>query len=246
MKIWAIGDLHLSFAIPNKEMSVFGNKWQKHYEKIAADWDHKVSQDDIVLIPGDISWAMKMEDVAADLQWIHERPGTKVMIRGNHDYWWDTIAKVRKILPPSIYALGNDAICLQDIAIAGARLWDSDEYQFGEVIDMQPRPSTLPEEKKIDENEKIFVRELGRLRMSLEAMPKIAKMKIVLTHYPPIGLDLKESRVSKLLEEYGISYCIFGHLHSIKEGIELFGERNGVKYCLVSCDYLHFQLQRIL
>lgn len=237
-------------------MHVFGPKWQRHYEKIAAHWQEHVVPEDIVLIPGDISWALKQEEVLADLAWIHALPGTKVMIRGNHDYWWDTIAKVRKILPLSIYAIGNDAITLQGIVFAGARLWDSPEYRFDTVIDMQPRPTsavvkTGEEEKELEEkqkrdNEKVFIRELGRLKLSLDAMPKDADLKIVLTHYPPIGLDLHESSASRLIESYGASHVVFGHLHSIKEGLTLFGSTRGVSYHLCSCDYLDFKLIKIV
>ncbi len=247
MNIWAIADLHLSFATPNKEMSIFGPRWQRHYEKIAAHWDTVVSHDDIVLIPGDISWAMKQQDAMADLMWIHERPGTKVIIRGNHDYWWESVAKVRKILPSSIHAIGHDAICIQGVAFAGARLWDTEEYHFQSIIDFKPRNETPQEknEKDIQQDEKIFQRELGRLKMSLDAIPKAATYKIVLTHYPPIGLELRDSHASKLIEQYGVSHCVFGHLHSIKPGLELFGEKNNIRYHLVSCDYVGFKLQRI-
>src|SRR4029077_20470111 len=109
MHIWAIGDLHLSFGCKSKEMHVFGESWLDHHEKIRTVWDSVVAPDDLVLIPGDISWAMHIEEAMADLEWIDKRPGFKVMIKGNHDYWWHAIGKVRKALPKSIHAIYNDA-----------------------------------------------------------------------------------------------------------------------------------------
>ncbi len=239
--IWAIGDLHFSFGTPGKEMDIFGQEWHKHYEKIATSWDASVSPEDLVLIPGDISWAMTLEEAMPDLEWIHKRPGTKVMIRGNHDYWWNSISKVRKVLPSSVHVIWNDAFLWNDVAVAGTRLWDNPEYSF------TPYVNHKGERKEVSqEDEKIFQRELGRLKMSLAAMSPQAKHKIVMTHYPPIGADLKESCVSKMLEEAQVPLCIFGHLHSMKKDIVLFGKKNGVEYHLVSCDFLNFQLFKLM
>lgn len=245
MNIFAIGDLHLSFGVPGKDMAVFGSNWKDHYNTIAAHWDLVVSKDDLVLLPGDISWAMKSEDVAKDLAWIEERPGIKIMIRGNHDYWWDTIQKVRKILPPSIRAIGNDALSINGVSIGGTRLWDSSEYNFAPYIDM--RPNTVQKEEVLaHDDDKIFVREIGRLKMSLQAMDKSAQTKIILTHYPPIGADLSSSIASQLFEDFGVNHVVFGHLHSLKPDLSMFGSKNGVHYHLVSADYLHFKLLKIL
>lgn len=135
--IWAIGDLHFSFGIQGKEMSVFGPEWINHHEKIKDYWDAHVKPEDLVLIPGDISWAMRLEEAIADLNWIHERPGTKLIIRGNHDYWCQTASKVRKVLPSSIHLIWHDAFHWNDVSICGTRLWDSPEYDFGAYIEMK-------------------------------------------------------------------------------------------------------------
>jgi uncharacterized protein len=247
MTIWAIGDLHLSFGCKDKEMNVFGENWRNHYEKIQKDWDSRVKPDDLVLIPGDISWAMHLEHAAADLDWIDARPGCKVMIKGNHDYWWHSIGKVRKVLPKSIHAIYNDAFLWNDVAIAGTRLWDSTEYDFARYIDFKPRSNqTKPAVDTKDEDKKIFERELLRLDMSLKAMNKDAKVKIVMTHYPPIGADLKPSSVSKMMEEAHIQHVLFGHLHSVHKGALPFGMKDGVHYHLTSCDYLDFTLLKVL
>jgi len=247
MKVWAIADLHLSFGCQGKEMDIFGPEWKAHYEKIALSWDESVAKEDLVLLAGDISWAMYPEEARKDLEWIEKRPGLKVMIRGNHDYWWQSASKVRKILPPSIRALSNDAINFEHVAICGTRLWDSPEYSFGSYVNQKETLGVLKmKEAASPDDEKIFQREIGRLKLSLEAMNKEASIKICMTHYPPIGATLEDSTVSKLLEQYGVTYCIFGHLHSLKSNLKLFGEKNGISYLLTSCDYLDFKLQKVV
>ena len=247
MSIWAIADLHLSFGTPGKEMDIFGGDWKGHAEKIAADWREKVKNDDLVLIPGDISWAKDLEGAAADLNWIAALPGTKVMIRGNHDYWWDSISKLRKALPPSMHAIANDAFHWGDVSIAGTRLWDTSEFTFKDYIDFKEMPTTKAKTEKStpEEDEKIFKREVMRLEMSLKLLNPQAKKKIVMTHYPPISADLQDSCVSKLLEQAHVDACVFGHLHSVKPGSSLFGTKNGVDYHFVACDWLGFKMKKI-
>lgn len=245
MRIWAIGDLHLSFGVENKSMDVFGPNWESHAEKIAAHWKQTIGPDDLVLIPGDISWAMRLEEAAADLRWIDALPGTKVMIKGNHDYWWGSLKKIAEALPPSIHIIQNNAFHWKEAAIGGARLWDTPEYAFQEFVEFRenPRVKAAAVEELVQEelSQKIFDRELERLKMSLKAMRPDAKIRIAMTHYPPIGADMKPSRAAQILEQNNIQICVFGHLHNIKSGLSLFGERSGIRYILASCDYLRFQ-----
>lgn len=248
MAIWAIADLHLSFGVPNKAMDVFGSEWIDYANKIEKNWRAQISPDDLVLIAGDISWAMHPEEAVPDLKWIHKLPGTKVILRGNHDYWWTSLSKLEKILPSSIHLIQNNAFFWNDFAIAGARLWDTSEYSFGDYIDFQPnaRANLTEKVKDISEAEKIFQRELNRLELSLKCLEKQPeKIRIVMTHYPPISADLKESVAARLLERYRIRVCVFGHLHRVKRGMPLFGEKNGVRYVLTSCDYLDFNPVKI-
>ncbi len=245
MRIWAIGDLHLSFGVKNKSMDYFGPEWVGHAEKIAQHWRSVVAKEDLVLIPGDISWAMRVEEVIPDLQWIHELPGTKLLLKGNHDYWWGSLAKIAPVLPPSVHLLQNNAFHWKEATIGGARLWDSPEYSFGQFVDYKenPRAKKDPEEAiQEDLSEKIFERELQRLELSLSQLNPEAPYRIAMTHYPPISHDLKPSRASAILEKHRIGRCVFGHLHNLKAGYNLFGEKNGVTYVLSSCDYLRFQL----
>lgn len=250
MRIFAIGDLHLSFGVANKSMDVFGPRWEGHAKKIADHWQSLIHPDDLVLIPGDISWAMKVEEAVADLQWIDSLPGTKVMIKGNHDFWWDSLKKITSILPPSIHLIQNNAFHWKEVAIGGARLWDTPEYSFGEYIEFQenPRqkkPETTEELIQEEFSEKLFNRELERLANSLKAMSKDAKIRIAMTHYPPIGAKLEPSRAAQILEQYQINACVFGHLHNLKTKLP-FGEKNGVRYLLTSCDTIDFTPVQII
>jgi len=247
MAVWAIGDLHLSFGTPDKEMDIFGPEWKAHHEKIQSSWDSLITEEDLVLIPGDISWAMREEEAIPDLEWIHKRPGTKVMIKGNHDYWWGSATKVRKILPKSIHIISNDAFLFQDIAVGGARLWDSPQYNFSQYIEKKEAPKKMKEELfSLDENNRIFEREAHRLLLSVTAMNKDARVKIVMTHYPPISADLQDSVISQILANEHIDHVVFGHLHSLKKGQKLFGKKGNVSYHLVSADWLDFVPVRIL
>lgn len=247
-KIWALADLHLSFGVKDKSMEFFGPQWSDWTKRIEKNWIELIQDEDLVLIPGDISWAMKVEEAVLDLEWIHALPGQKVIIRGNHDYWWSSLAKVEKILPSSIHLIQNNAFDWKDVSIAGARLWDSSEYQFGEYIQYVDNPrskklSSVDDNEK--ENERLFNRELERLETSLKCLNKNAKYKICMTHYPPISGNLDSSRTSELLEKYGVSVSVFGHLHNVKQDVLLFGEKNHIRYYLTSCDYLNFKPIRI-
>jgi len=232
MAIWAIADLHLSLGVPSKTMEIFGPQWSRYIERMRDHWVHYVQQDDLVLIAGDISWAMRLEEALPDLQWIESLPGTKAMIRGNHDYWWSSPTKVRSILPPSLHIIQHDAWEWQGYSIGGTRLWDTEEYHYSTPCTPDP------------EREKIYARELLRLEMSLKAMS--SAHKLVMTHYPPLGTDLKPSRVSKLLTQYGVTDCVFGHMHGLDAAQNYFGTCEGVRYHLTASDYLSFVPKRIL
>lgn len=245
MAIWAIADLHLSFGVPEKNMDVFGPEWVDYAEKIKTHWLEKISPQDLVLIPGDISWAMTLPEAKIDLDWIEALPGTKVMIKGNHDYWWGSPTKVRSILPPSIHFIQNNSFQWEGFSIGGARLWDSDEYAFNEYIVFRESAVAKSREEK-PEREKIFSRELERLENSLKSLDQKSKMRIVMTHYPPIGANLSPSRASALLEKYNVSMCVFGHLHNVNREKQMFGEYHGIEYILTSGDYLQFQPKKII
>ncbi len=240
MKIWALADLHLPFGAPEKNMEVFGPNWENYTERLQSHWLSLVEQEDIVLVPGDISWALKTQDAEKDLLWIDHLPGKKILLKGNHDHWWTSKAKVENILPPSCAIIQNSSVVVDDIAICGSRLWDTKEYHFTNYITF--RKAACVKEKVVDEahDEEIFVKELNRLELSLQSVPDHIKTRIAMTHYPPIGADLASSRASKLLEQYGVSICVFGHLHNVHKAALPFGEKNGVRYVFAAADYRDF------
>jgi len=250
MRIWAIGDLHLSFGVKNKSMDIFGPNWERHAEKIAANWKSIIQKEDLVLLPGDLSWAMKLDDAIPDLQWVDDLPGTKVLIKGNHDYWWGSLNKIAPILPPSIHLIQNNVFNWKEATIGGARLWDTPEYSFGKFIEFRENPKAkIKEAEELVQEElsqKLFNKELERLKMSLSGLNPDAKIRICMTHYPPIGSDLAPSRAAQILEENKIDICVFGHLHNLKAGDPLFGSARGVRYVLSSSDYIHFNPIAIL
>lgn len=248
MTIWALSDPHLSFGTKDKSMEVFGPDWLHHAEKIEAGWLSKVEPHDLVLVPGDISWAMRLDEAKKDLEWLDALPGKKLIVKGNHDFWWASAAKMQAVMPPSIFYLQNSVFNWNDVTIGGARLWDTPEYSFARFIQFTPNPKEKKAPMAVpEEDEKIFTRELMRLELSLKQLDPKAKHKMAITHYPPIGADLEPSRASAILESYGISNCVFGHLHSLKkEFLPLFGAARGVNYVLASCDAIDFTPIKIL
>lgn len=242
--IWTIADLHLSFGTPNKEMDVFGPAWVRHTERVAAAWNACVKPEDLVLIAGDISWAKVLRDAQVDLEWIHQLPGTKCLIRGNHDYWWSSLKAIKTILPPSLIVIQNNSFLWNGVAIGGSRMWDTPGLHFADDFFLptdKKAPISLHPEPMDEEAEKVFARELLRLEMSLKTFDPSATFRIAMTHYPPLGADLKPTPTTALLEKYHVDLCLFGHLHSVVPGALPFGTVGGVRYLLTACDYLHCQ-----
>ncbi len=222
MAVFAIADLHLPAA--QKPMDVFGPHWKDHFQRISADWLSRVGPEDTVLLPGDLSWAMRLEEAKDDLASIGRLPGRKILLRGNHDYWWSSIGRVRRALGEGMYALQNDSLLLDGRLYAGTRGW------------MLPGPDA-------DEDDlRIYNRERLRLEMSLKhARARDGETPITaLMHYPP--LTEEQPGFSDLLRDYGVSDCVYGHLHgaAIHGGVR--GLRDGVRYHQVSCDGLGFKL----
>ena len=226
-KIFAIGDLHLP-GPDDKSMDMFGAHWRDHFDKIREDWLARVGADDLVLIPGDISWAMTREQARPDIEAILALPGKKVILRGNHDYWWDSISRVREMLGPDATALQNDCYIFGDTVICGTRGW------------------LCPQRKEFTkQDQKIYDREGVRMRLSLEDARKKAPglLPRVMMHYPPFNSFEERTVFVELFEEFGVTDVIYGHLHSLTNEQRPFeGTLNGVRYRLVACDYLRFRL----
>jgi len=248
VKLFAIGDLHMP-GDAGKTMDIFGEEWHEHLPRVADDWDSRVADGDVVLIPGDITWAMRLEGAMRDLEWIGERPGIKVMIRGNHDYWWQSIKKVRAALPSGCHAIQNDCWLSPDgsLAVAGTRLWDVPDLRLGDIFRATERvpDEVRPREFDPARDRKIFDREMGRLETSLRALPESAGRRVVMVHYPPTSARLEDTPVTQLLERHRVELCVFGHLHALKPGVTFDGTRNGVRYLLTSVDAVGFSLVEI-
>lgn len=230
MKIFAISDLHLSINNP-KPMDIFGPVWDGYLESIEEDWKCKVGDDDIVLIPGDISWAMRLKEALPDLEYICSFKGNKVIIKGNHDYWWSAIGEVRKHLSCNTFAIQNDAIKFGNVIVCGSRGWTIPE---GEFIDAQ--------------DEKLFKRELIRMELSLKTMSvlRTANEKvIVMTHFPPFNSKLENNEMLNLFKQYNVDAVVYGHLHSYDKKQKRVLELDGIKYYLASCDLVGNKLVEI-
>lgn len=232
MNVYAISDLHLS-GKADKPMRVFGENWAGHFEKIKADWLEKVAPDDVVLIAGDISWGMYLQEGLYDVNRLRDLPGKKIFIRGNHDFWWNGISKVRAGAPDDSFVfLQNDCVKLGKVIFTGSRGWtcpDSNEY-------------------KAETDERLYKREYERFRLSFDAVKKIREegdTLIAMIHYPPFTGKKETTLFSALFEENKVDAVVFGHIHGAMY-YPLESEKNGIKYYLTSCDKLNFQLKKIL
>ncbi|MFP4499320.1 MAG: metallophosphoesterase [Vulcanimicrobiota bacterium] len=249
MKIYAIGDLHLKGGT-DKTMEIFGENWEDHSRKIEENWRKKIDNEDMVLIPGDISWAMNLEDAVEDLNWLGNLPGRKVLIRGNHDFWWKSISQIRKVLHPSIQLVQNNSVNHNGIVVAGTRLWNNPELNFDGEIDWKPRESfgLAPERKRRESDEKVLDRELERLKLSLQTVPSKREKLIVMLHFPPTDFSFQFTGAMEILHNYGTDICVFGHLHTLKN--ELVPDwpvtEMGVKFYLVSSDFINFDPVRVM
>lgn len=203
-------------------MDIFGEVWENYLDTIFEDWQKKVDDDDIVLLAGDFSWAMKLKDAIVDISLISKLKGKKIIIRGNHDYWWESIGKVRSILPKDFYALQNDSIKIGDYIFCGTRGWTFDD-------------------------EKLINREYIRLNLSLESAKKLQTNNekiICLIHYPPFEKGYKESIFTKLIDSFGVHAVVYGHIHSRKD-FNLKTTIGKTPYYLTSCDMVENKLIQI-
>ena len=230
MNIYAISDLHLSFTT-DKPMDIFGGNWEGHFEKIKGDWLATVKDEDIVLISGDISWAMKLEDALVDLQALADLPGKKVFIRGNHDYWWNGITKLRDSAPSdSFYFLQTDAVKIGKFVIVGSRGWTC------------PGSADYTEQ-----DQKLYLREAERFRLAFKDGNKLFEEgdeKIVMIHYPPFNVKKEDTLFTQLFEGNNVQKVVFGHIHG-SFYFPLKTEKNGIEYILTACDKVGFRLVKI-
>lgn len=223
MAIYTISDLHLSLEA-DKPMDVFSG-WKDYVQRLEKNWRELVREEDSVVIPGDISWAMKLEDSIKDFAFLHSLPGKKLILKGNHDFWWSTRKKLETFFEQqgfySLQIIHNNAVAVEDIAVCGTRGW---LYNA-----------------ETEEDKKIVNREVGRLTASLQEAVKMGKKPVVFLHYPPIFDGQECKAILEVLISYGVEDCYFGHIHGTQAAKRaVIGEYSGVKMHLVSCDYVHF------
>jgi len=230
MSIFALADLHLSGNPPSKPMDRFSPSWENHWDKIQTAWRAVIKADDTILIAGDTSWAMKWKDALVDLESIAVLPGRKILVRGNHDYWWGTVGKMDQESPDSLFFLHNNFFAAEGWAICGSRGWVTPADPFF-------RP----------EDEPIYLREVSRLRISLEGARTAGfEHLMVMMHFPPIGFEESSNGFTALLEEFAVEYCIFGHIHGDGAHMAPTGQIKGAACHLVACDALNFQPKKIV
>ena len=228
MALYAISDLHLALST-DKPMDIFGGHWINHDEKIKKNWTDKITEEDTILIAGDISWSMKSEDSKIDLEWISNLPGKKIISKGNHDYCWSSISKLNAMYDNMKFVQNNFYI-YNDYAICGTRGW----------ID----PSS---DKFNSKDAKIYAREQIRIKLSLDSAKKAGFNKfIVMIHYPPFGNEKEETEFMKIFQEYKVEKVVYGHLHGPANVKAIEGDINGVEYIMTSCDFIDFNPIKIL
>lgn len=226
MSIYAIGDLHLSLS-ENKTMNIFSG-WDNYLERLTENWQRMINPEDTVIIAGDISWSMKLEDTLADFSYLDKLPGEKYLMKGNHDYWWNTAAAMNRFLSENslntLHILHNNAVVREGVALCGSRGW---MFEDGEKADGS-----------------ITLREIGRIRRSLEAAPQECE-KLLFLHYPPIFGQQCIPEFFDLMKEFGVKDCYYGHLHGDAIPLAFQGEFFGVNCHLISADYLKFCPQKL-
>ncbi len=246
-RLFALSDPHLSIG-GAKPMHVFGPKWDNHAEKLEARWRATVRGNDIVLMPGDISWAMRLEEAMPDLEWLAALPGRKVLLKGNHDYWWQSIKKLRAQALPGMYFIQNDALTLDGVTIGGTRLWDFPAIKWGYISnrdneDVAEEKRSAPKKDRDEDPEKIRARELERLRLSLSQLDKTAKLRVCLTHFPPLGENGEPTEITDLLNEFALDFCVFGHVHALIDrphpGAD--AQLAATRYILAASDFLEHE-----
>ena len=222
MSLFAIGDPHLSFSC-DKPMDIFRG-WDDYVARLEKNWNSVVTENDTVVVPGDISWAMGLTNAKKDFEFLNNLNGTKIILKGNHDYWWNTMNKMNSFLSEnefgSIKILHNNSYKIGDFAIAGTRGWFYDDT--------------------CEADKKVILREAGRLQTSINEAKKLGGEVIVFLHYPPISATQKCDEILNVILENDIKRCFFGHLHGFVPPENTFIEYEGVKFTLVSADKLNF------
>ena len=258
MKIFALADLHLSLAT-DKPMDIFGDNWNNHAEKIKDNWCSIVGDDDVVMVAGDISWALRINEAGDDLEFVKSLPGKKILLKGNHDYWWAGLKKVREATGEGFEIIQNNSAVINGVGFCGSRLWNYPfvKWPFSGGKAAEEQLEAGKEEKVFCANnkhgdvddEKICQSELNRLENSLRSLPEGLDLKICMTHFPPVSAFPESNQLTEIIASYDIAYTVYGHLHALDRGNPFPGADcavTGVQYILSSCDWLDFKPRLIV
>lgn len=236
MSLFVMADLHLPLGI-DKPMDIFGNAWKNYVNRISENWQSVVGREDTVVIPGDFSWATYLEESKKDFEFLNNLNGRKILIKGNHDYWWSTMNKLRQFVRSNdfsdVHFIQNNTFLYKDIVLCGSRGWIHPSW-----------------DSFTSKDRKIFDREVLRLELSLKEAKKHIDIgeagKIyVFTHYPPTSVAGEENELTALFKEYGVEKVFYGHLHGIAHKNAVSGIYEGIEYSLISADYLQFMPKKI-
>ena len=227
MALYTISDLHLPLGV-DKPMDVFGKSWENYVYRLEENWRANISAADCVVLPGDFCWAINLEEAKKDFEFLNALPGIKVLLKGNHDYWWDTLSKVENFMTACGYCdmhfVQNNCFVYENTAVCGTRFWQSPTFEHLSAQDM-----------------KIYQRELGRVELSLQAAQKTELKDIVLfVHYPPILNGNADAAFLSLVQKYGVRDVYYGHLHSVPHTFERIQTFEDVNFHLVSCNCIGF------
>ena len=229
MSLFVLGDPHLSFGVPDKPMDIFSG-WEDYQELLRENWLKHVTAEDTIVLAGDISWGMTLEEAKADFAFLHALPGKKIILKGNHDYWWNSMKKMTAFFEAngfdSLHILHNNCYACGEYGICGTRGWVN---MPGEASDA-----------------KVLAREQQRLKVSLEAAVQQGLEPIVFLHYPPIFWSNRNEPMLQLLADFSVELCYYGHLHGKSHARAVRGMEDGVFYHLISGDYLQFCPEKVL
>lgn len=229
MSLFAIADLHLSLSV-NKPMDIFGERWSNHVEKLTRNWNKTVSENDIVVIPGDISWAINFDEAKADFDYINKLNGTKIISKGNHDYWWSTLSKLNAFLAENnfdtIKFLHNNHYQYENYGICGTRGWIN--------------------ETSVPADAKVLAREAQRLEVSIKSALNENLEPIVFLHYPPVFGNESNYDILDVMYKYNVKECYYGHLHGNAHKYAICGEREGINFNLIAADFVQFYPKKVL
>lgn len=222
MSLYAIGDTHLSFGT-DKPMDIFRG-WDNYVSRLENNWKNLINDDDTVIIMGDVSWAMKLENAEKDFSFINSLPGKKIIMKGNHDYWWNTMSKMEKFVDEKNFStikfLFNNSYRVGDYSICGTRGWFFDDA--------------------CEHSDKVILREAARLRCSIKAGRELGGEPLVFLHYPPVSTQQICEPIYNVLKEENIKNCYYAHLHGAAVNFAFNSEKDGIKFELLSADYLKF------